>query len=78
MGTLGASTQTSPAPTFKTARFRDAYFADLSQLGVIADYQKHDIFQRYLKQERDWLNSMDYEYNEIMAAQEAMDGHEGH
>lgn len=81
MGTLGASTQMGvkgsssqteiSAPTIQTKRYMDMYLQRISELGHTTPGQKAGIYMEFLDQEKKWLISMDYEYNEIMQIQEA-------
>jgi len=82
MGTLGFSSQYSTedikdsAVTFQTKRFQDAYIdrlEGLRPLGLsLTKITKNKILSDVLEQEREWLENMGSEYDEIMQAQEIM------
>src|SRR6266404_2551027 len=79
MGTLGFSSQISPQAdllddvvTFKTKRFQDIYIDRLEKSLGEAKYAKNIILREVLQLEREWLDNMGSEYDEIMQAQEIM------
>lgn len=75
MGTLGASSQTSKPRAFRTKKYEQMFIDYIQNYpGTVPTGTRNAMFADYYQQEIDWLANMDKEYNEIMQAEEAMDG----
>lgn len=76
MGAKGSSSYIAPKDeTFKTSHYQKIYFDRVQNetKGFATPGQKHGIFLEVLKEERDWMNNMGKEYDEVIAASDAMD-----
>lgn len=78
MGTLGASTQTEPSPKFKTSKYEKLYYDTMWNTGGFrTPNQRMEVAQDMLREEQAWLDNLGSEYEEIIAAQSAMDQTDG-
>lgn len=75
MGSKGSSEVIDmPGPEFKTERYEKAYVDRIHELrGFSTPHQRHIILHELLDQEREWLDNMGAEYEEILRAQEEID-----
>jgi hypothetical protein len=76
MGTKGYSGRTMPTQDqqLKTAKFKKEYIDRVAKFQMLTPGQKFGIFAEVWREEDAWLKSMGTEYDEIMQAQEIMDG----
>jgi len=65
--------------TFQTKRFQDIYIDRLERLGggMASTINRNSILREVLKEEREWIENMGQEYDEIMQAQEIMEKSNG-
>jgi len=79
-GILGFSSQDSTEETkdnaaaLQTERFAKIYFQRVAGYGFLPRGHKNIILKEVMEQEREWLENMGSEYEEIMQAQEIMAG----
>ncbi len=60
------------AAALQTERFAKIYFQRIAQLKLLTPGQKNGVLRDIMKLEREWLENMGSEYDEIMQAQEIM------
>ncbi len=65
------------AASFQTDKFSQVYLGRIAEFGDNANYltfgQRKAIFMEVMKQERDWVDNMGCEYEEIMQSQKLME-----
>ena len=84
MGAKGSQTMTGFSPldiaektkdsaaSLQTARFAKIYFQRIAELGHCSRIEKYTILMDTMRKEREWLENMGSEYDDIMQAQEIM------
>lgn len=78
MGAKGSQTMADTPPKFKTNKYEKMYCDRMGELrGFATPGQRMGILHELLKAEKEWLETMGNEYDEIMQAQNIMDGMNG-